>query len=174
MHIGHVQLHYEDNTKYRKNHHLMHTMEEENRLGTFRLYSFSVNRFYSFSSFNIYFVQISLIRNNSWSQQSRFSWIFLTIFVKRFLAGLNDATISSICWILQIHEKIKCCFKEFCVFLAAGAHKLCNTAYIFPAITSSCYFNTSAPSTQSTASFILDHTYVVLPIMFLKLCTWRT
>lgn len=37
----------------------------------------------------------------SWSQRSRFSWIFFTILVKSFLPGLNDATISSTCWILQ-------------------------------------------------------------------------
>ncbi len=61
--------------------------------------------------FSTYTVQTSLITNdwnqNSRAQQRRFSWIFLTIFVKTFLAGLNDATISSICWILQTHESVK-------------------------------------------------------------------
>lgn len=42
-----------------------------------------------------------------WSQQSKFWWIFLTIFVNWFLPGLNDETISSICWILEIEENIQ-------------------------------------------------------------------
>lgn len=40
------------------------------------------------------------------SQQSRLSWMFLTVFVRRFLPGLNDVTIFSISWILQTYQNI--------------------------------------------------------------------
>lgn len=107
-----VHLHYED-TKYNfKKHHLMHKLRKTDWQYVHYIFYFQKKSIdFKVSFCNIYIVQYIKIANvwneNLGSQQSRFPWIFLTIFVRRFLPGLNDATISLICWTLQIQENIK-------------------------------------------------------------------
>lgn len=99
-----------------------------------------------------------------WSQHSSASWILLIVFVSSFLAGVNEAAASSICWILQMHENTFCTLKHIFSYLQYK-----YDAQNSISVTTLTKLNESFDRKIQS----LNITYVAFPKMFLKLSNWR-
>lgn len=70
------------------------------------------------------------------SQRSRFSNIFLTVFVRRFLPGLKEATTCSTCWSLKVQTNVKQQRQSHASVLerGRGSHLRCVSNHVLEAV----------------------------------------